>query len=92
MNKANRTLRNIGILSLVLLALVLVHGVLSPRGLYLDFANFYDAGQKVSVGELNNLFDPFAEIDGQSPYGNMLFFGTPISAYAYAPLAALPPI
>lgn len=82
----------LGFVSLFLLAVVLAHGILSPRGLYLDFANFYDAGKKAAAGETENLYDEFAMISGKAPYGHMRFFGTPISAYAYAPLAAFPPV
>lgn len=76
---------------MILILVILAHGIFAPRGLYLDFANFFDAGQKVAAGELVNLYDEFAQIGGNAPYGNMRFFGTPISAYAYAPLAAFPP-
>lgn len=89
--------RNIALLrlagwgALLLIALATVHGILVPRGVWLDFANFYDAGSKALIGETVNLYDEFAKIGGEDPFGNMAFFSAPISSYFYAPLAALAP-
>jgi hypothetical protein len=79
-----------GVLLLVLLAGCVV-GILVPAGLGWDFANFYDAGHKVLTGQIADLYNPLTSIGGQPPQGGMAFWGTPISSYFYAPLAALSP-
>ncbi|MFQ5621761.1 MAG: glycosyltransferase family 87 protein [Paracoccaceae bacterium] len=61
------------------------------RGMYWDFANYYDAGQKVLAGQFNDLYDPFAKIDGQPPLSNMSFLSAPLTSVLYAPLALLEP-
>jgi hypothetical protein len=66
-------------------------GLLIPWGIGLDFANFYDAGHKALAGQFADLYDPFAQIDGKKPLGNMSFFSAPLTSYLYTPMAALPP-
>jgi hypothetical protein len=78
--------------ALVALATEIAFGVTNGRGLDWDFANFYDVGHKVSAGEVENLYDKFALIDGNAPQGNMGFKGTPLSAAFYTPLASFSPI
>lgn len=64
-----------------------VVGIAVPAGLGWDFANFYDAGRRVAAGQLADLYSPLSTINGQPPQGRTGFFGTPISALLYVPLA-----
>ncbi len=70
-----------------LIATGCVVGIMVPAGLGWDFANFYDAGRRVATGQVANLYDPLSLIGGQPPQGRTGFFGTPISAVLYTPLA-----
>lgn len=79
-----------GCLSIILAATI--YGILDLRGLGLDFANFYDAGRKAVYGEFQSLYDPFAPINGEKPFGHMLYFGAPVTSYIFAPLGMLPPV
>lgn len=83
--------RMAGWLLLALTAAWVAVGLAKGWGLGLDFANFYDAGQKARAGEFARLYDPFAAIAGQPPLGNMTFYSAPLTAWFYAPMAALPP-
>lgn len=87
----NTATRLIALAALALILALAVEGILRPRGLTLDFANFYDAGQKARAGEFAGLYDPMALIAGQPPFGNMSFFSAPLTSYFYAPMAMLPP-
>lgn len=69
-----------------------VAGILIPAGLGWDFANFYDAGRRVLAGEAGNLYQPESSIGGLPPQGVLGFFGSPISAVFYVPMALLPPV
>lgn len=60
-------------------------------GLYMDFANYYDAGNKIRHGEIANLYNPYALINGRPAQSTMDFVAVPISAYFYVPLAMLAP-
>lgn len=60
-------------------------------GLDMDFANYYDAGNKVRHGEVANLYDPYALINGRPAQSTMDFVAVPISACLYVPLAFLDP-
>ena len=84
--------RTLGWLAVALTLALAVEGILRPRGLVLDFANFYDAGQKARAAEFTGLYDPFAAIAGQPPFGNMSFFSAPLTSYLYIPLAMMPPV
>lgn len=84
-------LYGLGWACLAAVVLIVLEGIAVPRGLLLDFANFYDAGTKALTGETAALYDPNALIAGAEPFGHMRFFGTPISSYLYAPLAFLEP-
>lgn len=75
----------------MVLCLQIVFGITNGQGLKWDFANFYDAGHKVWIGEIHNLYEATAMIDGKPPQGEMAFYGTPLSAILYAPLAWFPP-
>ena len=85
-------LRLIGWGSLAAILIATIIGLMQQRGLGLDFANFYDAGQRALGGELENLYDPFSPINGAAPFGTMPFFSSPISSYLYVPMAALAPV
>ncbi|MFN0115507.1 MAG: glycosyltransferase family 87 protein [Paracoccaceae bacterium] len=80
-----------GWIALALLVLVTAMGVANHRGIKLDFANYYDVGQKAAAGEFDRLFDPFAPIAGKPPFGNMSFLGPPLTAYLYIPLTWMDP-
>ena len=84
-------LRPLGWLACLLILALMAQGIYSPRGVLLDFANFYDAGQKARLGEFAALYDPHALIGGKEPYGNMTFFSAPLTSYLYAPMASLSP-
>ena len=62
-------------------------GIIVPAGLGWDFANFYDAGRRIVAGQAANLYSPLSAIAGQPPQGSTGFFGTPLSACFYVPLA-----
>ena len=64
-----------------------VIGIIVPAGLGWDFANFYDAGRRVVGGQASDLYSPQSAIAGQPPQGSTGFFGTPLSAFFYVPLA-----
>jgi hypothetical protein len=78
-------------LFLGLLLVGCVAGVLIPAGLGWDFANFYDAGRRISAGQVDELYEPTNPIAGQPPQGTLGFYGTPISALLYIPMARLSP-
>lgn len=85
------TARILGWAMLGLCALWVLWGLWKPWGITLDFANFYDAGQKARAGQFADLYNPFALIGGQPPLGNMSFFSAPMTSYLYVPLAMLGP-
>lgn len=87
----DRRLRLWGWAMLALVGILIVWGLARPWGITLDFANFYDAGQKARVGQFADLYNPTAEIAGQPPLGNMSFFSAPATSYLYVPLALLSP-
>lgn len=66
-------------------------GIAVPAGLGWDFANFYDAGRRVAAGQFADLYSPLSPIGGQPPQGSTGFFGAPLSAVFYVPLAFFPP-
>ena len=66
-------------------------GVAVPAGLGWDFANFYDAGRRVAAGQVEDLYNPRSLIAGQPPQGLTGFFGAPLSALFYVPLAGFDP-
>ncbi len=70
---------------------MILWGLWRPMGIKLDFANFYDAGQKARAGAFGLLYDQNALIAGQEPLGHMSFFSAPVTAWLYAPMAGLPP-
>ncbi|MGB5066221.1 MAG: glycosyltransferase family 87 protein, partial [Albidovulum sp.] len=75
----------------LVIAFLLIWGLVTPWGLGLDFANFYDIGHKTLLGEFDNLYDPLALIGGKEPLGHMKFLGFPIAGYLYTPLAIFTP-
>ena len=76
---------------LLILAAGIVAGIALPAGAGWDFANFYDAGHKVRAGQLTELYNTDALIEGQPPQGRMPYYGAPLTAALFAPLAWLPP-
>jgi glycosyl transferase family 87 len=62
-----------------------------PAGLGWDFANFYDAGHRVAAGQAQDIYHQTRPIAGLPPQGTMRFWGAPLSAVMFAPLALLPP-
>jgi hypothetical protein len=85
--QARRTAR----IALALLVLGCAVGIAVPAGLGWDFANFYDTGRRVAAGQLTDIYDPGTPIAGGPPSTALGFYGAPISAFLYAPLALLPP-
>jgi len=73
------------------LCLKIAVGITNGEGLKWDFANFYDAGHKVLAGEIQNLYDPTASIEGGAPQGKKAYYGTPLSAALFVPLALFSP-
>jgi Glycosyltransferase family 87 len=75
----------------ILLALGIVAGIAIPAGPGWDFANFYDAGHKILAGQPADLYDANALIEGRQPQGRLPYYGAPLTAALFAPLALLPP-
>jgi hypothetical protein len=74
-------------LCFVLIAIGCAVGIAVPAGVGWDFANFYDAGRRIAAGQAADLYDPLSPIAGQPPQGRTGFFGAPLSAVFYLPLA-----
>lgn len=83
--------RAVIVASVLLMLAVCAVGTALPMGIGWDFANFYDAGRKIATGQAADLYDPTVQIGGESPQGALSFYGTPISAYFYAPMAYFEP-
>lgn len=81
----------IGALACLIILAFSAYGTQLNRGLKLDFANFYDAGSKAALGQFRDLYNPFAEIGGAPPFGNMSFVSAPVTSFLYAPLAGMEP-
>ena len=75
---------------ITLIAAGCIAGITVPAGLGWDFGNFYDAGRRVAAGQFADLYNPISQISGQPPQGSTGFFGTPLSALLYVPLAFFP--
>lgn len=73
------------------LCMEIIAGITNGEGLTWDFAVFYDAGHKVLAGEVQNIYDNTATIEGSAPLGKRPFHGTPLSAILYAPFALFSP-
>ena len=84
--------RGVTRVSLALLALGCALGIALPMGHEWDFANFYDTGRRVLAGQLADIYDASTLIAGEAPTNSLDFFGAPLSAFLYAPLALLPPL
>jgi Glycosyltransferase family 87 len=78
-------------LFLVLIVLGACVAIIVPAGRGWDFANFYDTGRRVAAGQLRDIYNPGSLIRGQTPQGQMAFWGAPISAWLYTPLSIFPP-
>ncbi len=81
-------------LTLLILLLILagsVVGIMVPAGSGWDFGNFYDTGRRVVAGQIQDIYHAERLIGGEPPHGKMRFWGTPISAWLYAPLGYLSP-
>ena len=85
------TCRRIRIWVALILGAGIAAGILVPAGPGWDFANFYDAGHKVLAGQIQDLYNADAPIDGKAPEGHLAYYGTPLSALLLAPLAWMPP-
>lgn len=77
-------------LSVTFMVIGCLVGIVVPAGAGWDFANFYDAGQRVAARQLHDLYDPLSLIGGEAPQGTMRFWGAPISAYFFVPLSWFP--
>jgi len=74
-----------------LILLGCVTAIAVPAGLGWDFANFYDAGHKAWAGQIQDLYDATAAIEGAPPLGRMAFWSVPLASYLFVPLAWLQP-
>ena len=83
--------RRLTVAAVLLIAIGNIVGIVVPAGAGWDIANFYDTGRRVAAGEVGNLYDPGTPIAGQPPQGELGFYGTPLSAYLFVPLAGLSP-
>lgn len=83
--------RRLTIACLTLLLAGVVVGIVVPAGPGWDFANFYDTGARVAAGQLRDIYDPSTPIRGRSPQGTLAFWGMPLSALFYTPMAWLAP-
>jgi len=88
---ASDTDRRLTVACLTLLLVGAVVGIVVPAGPGWDFANFYDTGARVAAGQLRDIYDPSTPIRGRSPQGILAFWGTPLSALFYTPMAWLAP-
>jgi hypothetical protein len=83
--------RRVAIALVTLLIVVNLIAILVPAGLGWDFANYYDAGRKVLVGQIGDLYRSDVPISGEAPQGGMTFLSAPITAYLYLPISVLSP-
>ena len=83
--------RRLTFLFLGLLLAGTIVGIIVPAGPGWDFANFYDTGRRMAVGQISDLYHPESLIAAQPPQGKLGFYGAPISALLYAPLAWFSP-
>lgn len=79
-----------GLVSLMLLGSMA--GIVVPAGINWDFGNFYDAGRRILAGETHQLYLPTSLVAGTPPQATTGFWGTPLSAYLYVPIALFPPL
>lgn len=77
--------------SLFLILAGSIIGIITPAGSGWDFANFYDTGRRVAAGQVGDIYKPETLIAGQKPQGSLAFYGAPISAFLYIPLAWFSP-
>ena len=70
---------------------LVIVGLITPWGLGLDFANFYDIGRKARLGEHDTLYDHMALIGGEKPLGNMKYLSPPITSWFFVPLSFMTP-
>jgi hypothetical protein len=83
--------RRLTLLFVALIGAGCLAGIVVPAGIGWDFANFYDAGRRMATGAVSDLYQSARPIAGAPPQGSTGFFGTPISAALYVPLATLSP-
>ena len=81
----------ISFLLLIILGAGMSIGIAINAGTGWDFANFYDAGHKIRAGQIQDLYDATAPIEGQAPQGQMPYYGVPLSAVVFSALAWLSP-
>ncbi len=84
-------LRFVGWAAIGLILLGCLAGLFVERGMELDFANYYDAGHKARVGQFDDLFDPFAQIEEAAPLSHMSFTSAPLTSLLYVPMSMFPP-
>jgi len=87
------TLRSdhISVLAALALSVGIIAGIALPAGSGWDFANFYDAGHKAAAGQIQDLYNPAATIEGKRAEAELPYWGTPLSAFLLAPLAWMQP-
>ena len=78
-------------LFLLLLTVGCIIGILTPAGIGWDFANFYDTGRRIAVGQIYDIYKADSLIGGESPQGVLSFWGAPLSAWLYVPLSWFSP-
>ncbi len=86
----NRWLGLLGLLLAVRCALAIA----SPSGMTLDFANYYNTGSRVFVGEARNIYDPWSPITGPHKIKTdttVDYAGFPLSSVWFAPLGFFEP-
>lgn len=94
MTVSENNTRKYQFLTLLFVILILVGsivGTVVPAGPGWDFANFYDTGGRLAAGQIQDLYNPHSLIGGEQPQGQLGFWGTPLSAMLYVPLAWFPP-
>ncbi len=83
--------KKITVAALSLIATGCLIGILVPAGLGWDFGNFYNAGHLVATGHVANLYRADSTVPGEPGKGAMRFWGAPLTAALFAPLAWLRP-
>jgi hypothetical protein len=82
---------HVSIFVALVLAAGIAAGIAVNAGTGWDFADFYDAGHKAATGQIRDLYNPDAAIEGRPAEAQLPFWGTPLSAYLLAPLAWMRP-
>src|SRR5690242_19898724 len=83
---------HVSILVTLVLAAGIAAGIAVNAGTGWDFADFYDAAHKAAAGQIRDLYNADAAIEGRPAEAQLPFWGTPLSAYMLAPLAWMRPV